>query len=309
VGEVYHRGLPVATQQIIAPTQKLAALSGAIFSVVFDKGMAAKNRLPLSHVITTLRELDFLIRELGQKIQRANGVKNPDGDFGIELLANSSGFAFSKGSVKSQAAITKDVANGIATITQIIGTTNAVEAKKGAVSVDEYGAPVMRRLAKIAPLQEQDKSELQLQLLTTKGAVIESGRFGKAGRQAIQKLTASEFEIESLTVYGKLKRLWDQSRTEEEDDIWGELIEDNGCRWSMKFRPADLKKVQKLFTKQVAVTGDACYFKVRSPRLDVKDIDEDKPRNYLAAFNAFGKKYKDTLGDRTPEEILADIRG
>jgi hypothetical protein len=60
-----------------------------IFSVVFDKGEAAKHRLPLSHVISSLRELDLLIRELGQKIQRANGVRNPDGDFGIELLATS----------------------------------------------------------------------------------------------------------------------------------------------------------------------------------------------------------------------------
>jgi len=308
---VYHRGLPVATQEIIASRQKLLAPSSAIFSVVFDKGKATKHRLPLSHVLNTLRELDLLIRELGKKVQRANGVRNPDGDFGIELIANSSGFAFSKGSIESRAVITKDVQNGITTVSRIIGTTNGVESKKDSLSVDEYGAPVLRRLAKIAPFQEQDKSELRLQLLTPKGTVIESSSFGKAGIQAVQRLTASEFEIESLTVYGKLSKLWDQSRTDEEDDIWGNLIEDNGSKWAMKFKPAALKKVQKLFffTKQVVVTGDAYYFKVKGPRLDVTEIEADKPRNYVAAFNAFGRKYKDALGDRTPQEILADIRG
>lgn len=302
----------MATQQIIAARQKLAAHSGTIFSVVFDKGTAAtKHRLPLSHVLNTLRELDLLIRELGKTIQRANGVRNPDGDFGIELLANSAGFAFRKGSIESRAAITKDVANGVATISQIIGTTNSVETKKEVVSVDEYGAPVLRRLARIAPFQEEDKSELHLQLLTPRGRVVESGSFGKSGIQAVQKLTAAEFEIESLTIYGKLSKLWDQSRTDEEDDIWGNLIEDNGNKWAMKFKPAALKKVQKLFffTKQVVVTGDAYYFKVRSPRLDVTEIEADKPRNYVTAFNAFGRKYKSAFGDRTPEEIMADIRG
>ena len=296
----------MATQVIAAPRK---TLSSAVFSVVFDKGQAARHRLPLGHVITTLRELDLLIAEVGQKIQRANGVRNPDGDFGVELIANSSGFAFSKGSIESRAVLTKDVKNGIATIAQIIGTTNAVETKKDVASVDEYGAPVLRRLAKIAPLQERDRSELRLQLLTKTGEVLESTKFGKAGRQTIQKLTAAEFEIESLTLYGKLKRLWDQSRTEEEDDIWGELIEDNGDRWSMKFKPDDLKKVQRLFTKQVVVTGNAYYFKVKSPRLDVDEIEEEKPRNYVKALTAFGRKYRDSFGDRTPEEILADIRG
>ena len=57
------------------------------------------------------------------------------------------------------------------------------------------------------------------------------------------------------------------------------------------------------------MTGDAYYFKVKYPRLNVTESDEDKPSNYVAGFKAFGKKYKDTLGDRTPEEILADIRG
>jgi len=290
------------------PRQKVPSISKAIFSVILDKGKAMRHRLPMTHVISTLRELDFMIRELGQKIQRDRGVQAPDGDFGIELLATSTGLVFRKGSVKAQAEITKDVDNGIETITQIIGTTNIVDAKKEVVSVDEYGAPVVRRLAKIAPIQEQDETELKLQL-AVQGKIVEKSRFGKSGLENIRKLSAAEFQIESLTVYGKLRRLTDRSLTDEEDDIWGELIEDNGNKWRMKFIPADLKKVRALFTRQVVVIGDAYYFKTTSPRLNVKDIQADKPRNYLAAFNAFGRKYKDVFGNRTPKEILDDIRG
>jgi hypothetical protein len=279
-----------------------------MFSVILDKGMAAKHRLPLSHVISTLHQVDYMIREIGQQIQRARGIKNADGDFGIELLANAAGFAFRRGSIATQAELTKDVENGIETIRHVIGTTNIVEAKKEPVSVDEYGAPVLRRLAKIAPMQEADKTELSLQLAIP-GMAVESSRFGKHGLSNIRKLTAAELEIEALTVYGKLKKLTDRSITEEEDDIWGQLVEDNGNKWNIKFKAADLKKAQDLFTKQVCVLGDAVYFKTALPRLNVRTIAKDKPRNYISAFNAFGRKYKDVFGDRTPEDILADIRG
>lgn len=119
----------------------------------------------------------------------------------------------------------------------------------------------------------------------------------------------TEFAIESLTVFGKLRRLTDRSKVEEEDDIWGELFEDNGNIWRIKFSPADLEKARNLFTKQVVAFGDATYFKTRYPRLDVKTISEDRQRDYVAAFDRFSEDYKDIFGDREPEAILRDIRG
>jgi len=306
--------LILARGRFTMPAQKVATTHSALFSVILDKGSsvrgAAKHRLPLSHVLTTLREVDFLIRELGKKIQRDRGVINPDGDFGIELLAGESGIAFQRGSVETQALITKDLPNGIDTVAQIIGTTNSVnvKGKKDVVSIGEYGEPVVRRLARIAPLQEEDKTELKF-TLAVQGRNTEVAHFGKDGIRMIRRLSAADFSIESLTLYGKLSRLVDRSRTDEQDDIWGELQEDNGNSWRMKFDPAELKKVRNLFTKQVVVTGDASYYKAVAPRLDVRQIAEDKPRNYIAAFNAFGKKYKDVFGDRTAEDILAEIRG
>jgi hypothetical protein len=100
------------------------------------------------------------------------------------------------------------------------------------------------------------------------------------------KLGAAEFAIESVTLYGKLRKLTDISRVEDQDDIWGELLEDNGDKWRIKFHPADFDKARKLFTKQVVVFGDASYFKTKCPRIDVKEITEERKRDYVAAFDA-----------------------
>ena len=109
-----------------------------VFSIVFSKGTADKHRLPLAHVLETLTEIAKMIREVGIQVQRANGVENPDGDFGIELLAGETGGAFYASSVKAQAAVTRDVKNGLETITRIFNVTNTVEKKQGH-SVDGFG--------------------------------------------------------------------------------------------------------------------------------------------------------------------------
>jgi hypothetical protein len=278
-----------------------------IFSIVFKKGLAEKNRLPLNHVISTLREIDSMIREVGRKVQREAGVEIPDGDFGIELLAGATGLAFQKGSFKTASAITRDIVNGTETLTRIIKTTDVIE-KKRMVSVDDDRAPVVRGLALISNIQEKDKTELSIQL-AKQGKITEHTKFSEKGIQAIRGMSAAEFAVESLTLYGKLRGLTDRSRAEMEDDIWGELVEDNGNKWRIKFYPHDLGKARELFTKQVAVFGDAVYFKTRFPRLDVKTISEDKPRDYVSAFDRFSHDYGDVFGDRDPEQIIKDIRG
>src|ERR1700730_1220212 len=275
------------------------------FSVVFKKGMALKNRLPLSHVISTLRELDYMIREVGRKVQQENGRQETDGDFGIELVAGATGLSFHKCSVKATAAMTKDVRNGFETLTRIVKTTDIIEKKKN-VSVDEFGGPVVRRLATISTYQEKNHTQLQLQI--RQGKVTEQVLFSEKGVTAIKQLGAAEFAVESVTLYGKLRKLTDQSRVEDQDDIWGELLEDNGEKWRIKFHPTDFDKARKLFTKQVVVFGDASYFKTKFPRIDVKEMTEEKKRDYVAAFDRFSREYEPILGDRDPKKILPDIR-
>jgi hypothetical protein len=280
--------------------------SETIFSIVFKKGLANKNRLPLVHVLSTLREIDAMIREVGRKVQQEAGIESPDGDFGIELLAGATGLAFQKGSIKTASAFTKDVPNGTETLRRIIRTTDAIETKK-VVSIDDFGAPVAKRLAVISPWQQQDKTELSIQL-AERGKVSAHTRFSEKGIRAIQKMSESQFSIESITLYGKLRGLTDRSKTEKEDDIWGELLEDSGNTWRIKFVPADLDKAKELFTRQVVIFGDATYFKTKDPRLDVKNITQDKERDYVAAFNHFAQEYESVFGDRDPDDILKDIR-
>lgn len=279
----------------------------AIFHIDFSKGKANRNRLPLAHVVEILQEFDLMIREVGKKIQRDNGVENPDGDFGIELLAGATGIAFAKGSFRTANAITKDVENGLLAVSHIIGTTGFVERKKS-VSVDEYGMPIVRRLSRVAEIQEQDQTEIRLKL-AKQGKVTDTALFTNRGIQAIKSLGEAELAIEAITVYGKLKKLADYSKDDEHTVLGGTLIEDNGNEWRVRFLQTDLKKVQRLFTKQVVVSGDASYFRTRTPRLDAKTVDEDRERDFVAGYKRFRKDYRDVFGDRDTSDILKDIRG
>jgi hypothetical protein len=278
-----------------------------IFSIVFKKGLANKHRLPLAHVIATLREIETMIREVGMRVQVANGMETPDGDFGIELLATADGIAFKKGSVLAEAVITRDIRNGVEALGKIIEVTDSVE-KKTVRSVDPYGEAVIRRLARISSYQEQDKTELQFQL-DVKKQEIRSSILSQKGRDVLRELGKAELEVEAITLYGKLKKLADFSVDEEGKYFWGELREDNGNDWRVRFHITDLLKVQRLFTKQVVVSGNATYFKTKNPRVDAREIGEEKPRDYVAAFDRFRKEYREVFGDAEPEELLNDARG
>ena len=252
-----------------------------VFSIVFSKGTADQHRLPLNHVLEALAEIAKMIREVGIQVQRANGVENPDGDFGIELLAGETGGAFYASSVMAQAAVTRDVSNGLETISRIFRITDTVE-KKNVRSVDQFGEPVLRHLGLVGKIQEKDNTELKMQLVSGRNKPKET-RFSAAGVAALRALGAAEFAIQSVSLYGKLQRLTDSSEADESNHFWGQIREDNGKVWRARFGMSDLQKVQKLFTKQVMVSGDAAYFKTRSPRLEVAEITEEKPRDYMAA--------------------------
>jgi hypothetical protein len=52
----------------------------------------------------------------------------------------------------------------------------------------------------------------------------------------------------------------------------------------------------------------AAHFKTKSPRIDARDIAEEKPRDYLAAFDHFRREYSDVFGDEEPEKLLDEMR-
>lgn len=279
----------------------------AVFTIVFAKGQAARNRLSMSHVVQVLRELDYMIRDIGARLQREQGQDNPTGDFGIELLTGQGGLAFLKGSVKAKAVPTRDIETAVKAFEHVIRTTNIIE-KKGPVSVDQYDVPIYRRFATITKVQEKDRTELHLEV-KQRGKSPKKGVFAEAAMQAIKKMAASDFQIEGLTVYGKLRGLTDRSRVEEDDDIWGELVEENGTIWRIKFKPTDVEKAKTLFTRQIVAVGNASYFRTNTPRLDVDDMKPDPPLDYLKGLDEFISSYEDVFGDQDPQDIIHEIRG
>lgn len=288
----------------------MATTPQVVFSIVFKKGLAERNRLPLEHVITTLQHIQNMIREVGRQIQRDAGVEDADGDFGIELLGGRTGLAFRKGSLATSAAITRNIDHGILAVNTVIKTTDVLQKKqdKQPLNVTDYGEEVLRRLPRISEIQEQDQTELHLSL--SKGRhVVTKSKLGEKGRETLRSLEGSEFTVEAVTLFGKLRELKDMARSEQSSGFfWGELLEDNGHYWRLRFSDADQRKVLSLFRRQVSVAGDATYFKTKTPRVIVKEIHDDPMPDYLTAFDRFSEEYADTFKDRETEEILDEIR-
>src|SRR5260370_35674805 len=117
----------------------------AIFTLVFSKGLADRNRLPIEQVIKTLQEFQEMVREVGKQVQRRNGVQSPDGDFGIELVASTTGIVFHKGSLKANGAATRDIVNGQETLHLILHNVRSY-AKKGVARVEPEETAIGRRM-------------------------------------------------------------------------------------------------------------------------------------------------------------------
>lgn len=278
------------------------------FTITFAKGLADRHRLPYDHVLRTLQEFGELVREVGQQVQRDKGVENPSGDFGIEILANRDGFVFSKGSLRATAVLTRDVGNGVTAVTRVIHAANLLEKKKPS-SIDPSYAPILRRFARISGLQVLDKTELKIKLQEP-GKKTRQAVFGEAGVATVESLSGAGMTLENVTVYGKLRQLKDRSREEEGGDtFWGELIAENGEIWRVQFSSEKLTTVLPLFRQQVAIMGDATYFKANNSRLVAKSIDLDPHRDYEVAFEHLQQSYSDTLGDSEVEDLLKEIRG
>lgn len=286
------------------PTSEKVSLS-----IALKKGVAARNRIPLDHMITTLRAIQTMIREVGRKIQRDAG-EEPTGDFGIDLVAGKAGVAFRKGSLFTAAEATKNTELAIQTFQTIVKTTDALQKSNGKqpLVISDYGEEVLRRLPKIAEIQHQDKIELHLTVKEGR-QILGRSMFGARGLERLKSLESAEFRVEAVTLFGKLRELKDMSPSEKESDhFWGELLEDNGHYWRVLFDNSDQAAVLSLFRKQVWIAGDATYYKTKAPRLEAREIDGEPLPDYLAAFDRFSTAYAEIFGDSESEEIIADTK-
>jgi len=280
----------------------------ALFTIIFRKGLAERNRLPIEHVIRTLQELDELIKEVGRQVQRERGIENPTGDFGVELLANKSGIAFHKGSLKATAALTQDLDSAEIAVNRVMETANHLQRKRPA-SIDPSGAFIIRRFARLIGWQRRDKTELRLEWKKT-GQRMKTANFGETAIQTIESISAADMTVEQLTLYGKLRELKDRTKEPDEEGkgFWGELVTDGGETWRIWFINADLDRVLPLFRKQVEITGDATYFKAYNPRLIARTFRKDVDRDYLAAFDKYEGSDAKEFGDTEVEELLRELR-
>ena len=251
-----------------------------------------------------------MIREVGKAIQRENGVAQPNGDFGIQLLATSSGVVFRKGSITATAAITQDIPNGRRTVQQIISTAAAFERKRPVSVEDETGTHIVRRFGKIGLIQKEDHTQLSLELRNPGLRKRPKALFGQTGIATLEAIEARCFDVEQMTLFGRLRELRDRSKDEAgSKHFWGELLLDNDHVWHLRFPAGDAEQIIKLFRKQVEVHGTATYFAARNPRLAVSHIAEDKDRDYLQAFDDLQGSDRDLYGAENLDDLIREARG
>jgi hypothetical protein len=279
-----------------------------VLIVKLQKGLADRQRLPLEHVIRVLEEVRQMVADAGRELQQSMGLDRANGDFGLELLAGADGVVFRKGSVQAQIAVTTNVETGILAASKIVDTINSLGNKKYA-QVDEADRQIIRRLNRIASIQETDKTEMMFSVRRPGVRARFAATFSEVAIATASSMQAPVFQMEDMTLSGKLCELKDtHGDDEEEKGFWGELRRDNGEIWRIQFRPDDIQDAAQLFRKQVRMTGTAKYYRITAPKLMVKSIALDTDRDYETAFDELvgcdEKIYPGTLSD-----VLRDLRG
>jgi len=260
-----------------------------LFVIKLQKGLADRKRLPLSHVLTVLDELRQLITEIGRDMQRKKGIANATGDFGLEIIAGDGGIVFRPGSVQASIALTERAGTGVRALEAILQNVELLESDDFVEeSVDQQvDRRVVRRLSRIARIQKQDRTVMQLGIVRTDGKKSTSATFGSNAIAAVRSLQTPTFHVDNTVMYGRITELIDRTTSDDEEErgFWGELRADDGEEWRIQFMPEDLPKATPLFKRQVKIEGTAVYFRIARPKLICKHIDPDVDRDYDAAFD------------------------
>ena len=276
------------------------------FTLVFRKGLADRNRLPIEQVIKTLQEFQELIREVGKQVQHRNGVEHPDGDFGIELLATNTGLVFRKGSLKAKAVPTRDIANARETLTLIYSNVRSYS-KPVTSQMQQTEATIARRMYKIGELQREARTELAVVVQISEQRAKTATLTQKAVAH-LETISAPQMRVGGVTLYGKLRQLNDRSKDDDGGKFfWGELHTETHEKWRLKFPSSDVARITSLFRNQVVVGGNATYFGTQSPRLDVSTIFPDPPRNYLNAYAELSAAGAALFGDAEYGDLIKEL--
>lgn len=285
----------------------MAMSDDAIITVKLRKGLADRNRLLLAHFLRVLDEFRQMMTIVGKRIQRERGSNSPMGDFGLEIIAGDKGSALSPGSVWSPLAITTNTTIGILAAQEVIGTLNQLEHDDGIPNPNhEIDRELIRSIARVARIQRSERTELEISIQRPGYTGPLTATFGSAGLSSVRALQSPTFEVEGLSLYGKLVELLDRDPSDEDGKgFWGELRKDDGEAWRIQFRQSDVDKVAKLFRKQVVITGKAIYYRVATHKLVADSIDADAERDYESAFDELSGCYKNVFSP----DLLRSVRG
>jgi len=288
--------------------KKIPTIDSPVFTIKLQKGLADRHRLPFADVITVLEEVRQMIADMGRDIEHDLGLEKPIGEFGLELLADPQGIIFRRGSIEAQVAITSNVETGVLAAKRVVDVINSLSNKNPVLASDAERS-VVRRLNRINRIRERDKTELHLILAKPGEKKPQEATFGAAAAATAWSLQAPVFEMEGMTIYGKLFELRD---TDSDDDsskgFWGELCRENGEKWRIHFKADSTENATALFRKQVAVTGTAKYYRIAAPKLVATGIVADEERDYEKAFDELFGRDRDIYGDDF-QKALKEMRG
>lgn len=260
-----------------------------ILTVRLEKGLADRSRLSLAHVLNLLDELRQMICEVGRNLQREEGVADPTGEFGLELIAGPTGHLLRKGSIVANIALTQNIQTGLMATQRVVQTIELINSDRLVPDVDQRGidSRILRGLIRISRIQKFDKTEMQLKLKAPGKREAIAGRFGEAGMARVRSLQAPTFTVEDVTVYGKLIQLIDRDPSDDQIDksFLGILRRENEDEWRLQCDPKDLARVSTMFGHQVRINGTAVYYRVASTKIIVKQIDLDQDRDFDSAFD------------------------
>ncbi len=272
--------------------------------------------MPLADVIRFLTDLKALVSETGKEIEKARGIQDPTGDYGLEILADGTGKFLFKGSVRASIAITRSPDIGALAVATVLDTIQSLNTnRKGPHRQPAVYAAVVHRLDKMAFINTQSKVEAKFALQQPPSYIPPPGSkrlpvkatFDSHTVEQIREYSPEAVFIEQgVTLYGKLFQLKDKSQELQEGRtvFWGELRLDNHKRWRVQFRRELMAATAPLFGHQVSVTGVAHYFDGRAPKLIASSITEDDNRDYEAAFDEIYGIFPDMLGDTSLEDLI-----
>ena len=292
-------------------------LNEPIITVKLQRGLADRRRLPMEHVLKVLEEFRHMINEVGQEVEQELGLERGSTNFGLELLANSRGKVFRGGSVTAQIAITSNAQNGLLAVQKVLETVNTLRHRRTSTRVNGSGEldhRILRRLNRIADIQETDKTEMQIAITRPAFGDSKSKRekatFNQVAIDRIRSLQEPIFTEDGLNVYGKLYELRDRSMGEETTkSFWGELRRENGEVWRLQFRAEDASKIASLFTQQISVIGKAVYYRAQNPKLVVETIAIDEERDYEKAFDELYGCNREAYGNTDLKTLLKRMHG